>query len=57
MPKTDTTELRIRAVPVSVHSALKHLAVDERVSLNTLLVRLLTEATNQTARKGIRGSR
>jgi predicted HicB family RNase H-like nuclease len=43
--KTEATlKLQIRAVPESVHTALKHLAVDERISLNALLVRILTDA-------------
>lgn len=42
MSAPETTEIRIRSLPVSVHIGLKHMAADERVSLNTLIVRLLT---------------
>lgn len=58
MPKTDTTELRIRAVPIEIHRALKYHALDVGMSLNTLLIELLRSAMidsgdlGRTARKG-----
>ncbi len=51
MQAPETTEIRIRAVPVPVHTALKHLATDARVSLNTYLVQLLTDAVKKEVKK------
>ena len=48
MNTSPTTELRIRNVPNDVHAALKHMAVDERLSLNSLLLHVLYRAVRQT---------
>ena len=47
MKSTDTQTIMIRHVPRSIHNALHHLAIDRRVSLNTLLLEILVAAAKK----------
>lgn len=44
-------ELRIRDLDDSLHKALRHLAVERNVSLNTLVKELLQQAMDRSGRK------
>lgn len=47
-PKPGTTEMRIRNVPTAWHTALRHIAADERLSLNSLMVHLIARAVRES---------
>jgi predicted HicB family RNase H-like nuclease len=42
--------LQIRNVPATVHKALKQQALDQDVSLNTLVVRIITASAKEVER-------
>ncbi len=52
--KTDTTELRIRNVPKTLHKRLREIALETDTSLNTLVIEALQEyrMTHPKTQKG-----
>ncbi len=46
--RASTTEMRIRNVPTAWHTALRHIAADERLSLNSLMVHLIARAVRES---------
>jgi hypothetical protein len=40
--------MRIRNVPTAWHTALRHIAADERLSLNSLMVHLIARAVRES---------
>ena len=49
---SDYMKLQTRDVPEAVHKALKHEAVDRGVSLNTLVIEILTRAAEKIGKAG-----
>lgn len=45
---TKLGKLQIRNIPDDIHQILKRIALDERISLNTLLLNILSEAVGES---------
>lgn len=49
--KTETRDYQVRGIPEKKYKDLQHKAIDEGLSLNKLIVKILVESVEQPKRK------